>query len=644
MGSCSSQTGALENATYIQQTPLAFVFAERRRSGVDQWSQVVQFSRHFRRVHFEEGQRIIAQGKAAEEFFVIAEGRVAVYVTGKDGRDRVLGEKQAPDFFGEMGMHFESEQCWTASVVAVEYTMCLSITKAALRKFLSQATPDVRAKLLLIMGRRVEKSLSEIPFLSHLSPSELQLLGTMVKYRILNRDEILFKRGNMGTDFFIVYSGRVTARGGVKTTKKSVISKPTKSRKSIHIDSGNTQFITDGHTRGSVHVVGRSEFSVMGFDGLDASEEVYMIEFGPGEFLGELGLVMGIPRTATVIADETSLLFVLEKDVFRAFLRLIDMNFDRYMKVRLLEYLRNRYKQLTFFNAIHPEKLSKLADYCKIEVWQPNKIVFRQGDPGDRFYIIAYGSLAVVIDNSDKVLLGPGNYTGEIAIVLDTKRTATVKSVERAITLSIGKRDFQQFFKSEAPQAVADFELKLAKAACRLTTILQHPIGIKFFRIFVESEFSSENLEFWEELHTFRSRFRPDAKGATASEEMRQSAQKIYDEFVKVGSEQEMNLTKRIRQKISDSIAGGRCDYLLFVDAQREIEDLMSRDTFMRFKKVPFSTDIAVRAFETSLCFSFSRLYCSQSHLTIAPHNRTPQSDLFSEMMQDVQGYNAFVS
>ena len=69
-------------------------------------------------------------------------------------------------------------------------------------------------------------------------------------------------------------------------------------------------------------------------------------------------------------------------------------------------------------------------------------VVIREGDAGDRFYIIETGSVDVSVNGQVVRRLGPGEGFGEIALVRDVPRTATVTVVEDAVLLGVDRWPF----------------------------------------------------------------------------------------------------------------------------------------------------------------------------------------------------------
>jgi NADH:quinone reductase (non-electrogenic) len=80
------------------------------------------------------------------------------------------------------------------------------------------------------------------------------------------------------------------------------------------------------------------------------------------------------------------------------------------------------------------------------EHFEPGEEVFHQGDLGDRIYIIARGEAEVARRENDSetllARLGPGEYFGEMALLNQTTRNATVRCLEPLDVLSIHKREF----------------------------------------------------------------------------------------------------------------------------------------------------------------------------------------------------------
>ena len=80
-----------------------------------------------------------------------------------------------------------------------------------------------------------------------------------------------------------------------------------------------------------------------------------------------------------------------------------------------------------------------------IEVYQPGQIIFRKGEPGDCAYFIKKGEVEVLQDDSGETVIATlpeGQYFGEMALLSDTVRNATVRARTVATLELVGKENF----------------------------------------------------------------------------------------------------------------------------------------------------------------------------------------------------------
>lgn len=172
--------------------------------------------------------------------------------------------------------------------------------------------------------------------------------------------------------------------------------------------------------------------------------------------------------------------------------------------------------------------------------------------------------------------LGPGNYFGEMALVSDAPRSATVIGACKTILLSVDKESFHGIFASN-PQARAEFTLRLLRGSCQLNHFVEHTMGEKVFRTFLEQSFAEENLDFWLSVRQFKASFHE-------SNDVSEKANEIYRIYCEDGAENQINLPCSIRTRIK-KLLDEEFDSTLFDEAMEEIYRLMNRDNFARFKK-----------------------------------------------------------
>jgi MFS family permease len=109
--------------------------------------------------------------------------------------------------------------------------------------------------------------------------------------------------------------------------------------------------------------------------------------------------------------------------------------------------------------------LEHLAARLMPVVVEPGTEVVRQGGAGDRFYIVAEGELGVSSDGGELSTLGPGSYFGEIALLRDVPRTATVTAKTRAVLYALDRDDFLATVTGYAPSVEAAERVVSARLA-----------------------------------------------------------------------------------------------------------------------------------------------------------------------------------
>ena len=95
----------------------------------------------------------------------------------------------------------------------------------------------------------------------------------------------------------------------------------------------------------------------------------------------------------------------------------------------------------------------------------PETVIVRQGDSGDRFYVVVEGEVEVAVDGTVVSELGPGGYFGEIALIRDVPRTATATARTPVVLYALERDDFLAAVTGHAPSEAAAEDVASARLA-----------------------------------------------------------------------------------------------------------------------------------------------------------------------------------
>jgi CRP-like cAMP-binding protein len=92
--------------------------------------------------------------------------------------------------------------------------------------------------------------------------------------------------------------------------------------------------------------------------------------------------------------------------------------------------------------------LGKLAKEMVREEIAPGTAVIREGEEGDRFYVVFAGMLTVTNRAmGEREILRPGDYFGEVALTMNMPRTATITAITPAVVASCDRATFDEYLR-----------------------------------------------------------------------------------------------------------------------------------------------------------------------------------------------------
>jgi len=104
--------------------------------------------------------------------------------------------------------------------------------------------------------------------------------------------------------------------------------------------------------------------------------------------------------------------------------------------------------RVQLFAGLPGEELKKIALRMEREEVPPGRAVVREGESGERFYIVLSGLFAVSqADLGPRRVLQPGDYFGEVALAMNVPRTASVRALTPAVVASCDHAAFDELLR-----------------------------------------------------------------------------------------------------------------------------------------------------------------------------------------------------
>jgi cGMP-dependent protein kinase len=100
--------------------------------------------------------------------------------------------------------------------------------------------------------------------------------------------------------------------------------------------------------------------------------------------------------------------------------------------------------KISIFRNLSSHKLDYIVNVISEEKFNDGDDIFRQGEEGDKFYIIKSGKVDILINNKYIRTLNEKEHFGERALFFNEKRSATIRAVGEVIVFSISKEDFEK--------------------------------------------------------------------------------------------------------------------------------------------------------------------------------------------------------
>jgi NTE family protein/lysophospholipid hydrolase len=180
-----------------------------------------------------------------------------------------------------------------------------------------------------------------------------------------------------------------------------------------------------------------------------AGPETVVAQLGPGDVAGEIQMLTGGRRSATLRANTAARVIRFSKEVFERLAQTEPLFIERIRNL-VLTRLRRTHLALILpeqFGALDFRQMEEIESLGRWVTLHKGQVLFRQDDAGDGAYVLVNGLLGVLLrkpDGSSRLVnhIQHGEVVGEMALLSDEPRSATIYATRESDLLFFGKREF----------------------------------------------------------------------------------------------------------------------------------------------------------------------------------------------------------
>lgn len=174
-------------------------------------------------------------------------------------------------------------------------------------------------------------------------------------------------------------------------------------------------------------------------EGKDTTETQVGVPYGIGAGFGELALIYGSPRAATIRTEGECVLWEITRTAYKG----LQLQQEQLRHKLKLSGLRNvKIGEKTMGNVLSNQDLESMALAVNTQSFDKGTVIVREGEKGDIFYVITKGSVAVTKRGQKLVDLDVNSFFGEKALLSSDTRQATCTADTDVECLTLLREDF----------------------------------------------------------------------------------------------------------------------------------------------------------------------------------------------------------